>query len=54
MDFSKLLGSCVAFFAVASVVFGHLAFRESVPRTTWLGLAVVLVGSGIMEWSGRG
>ena len=45
LDFSKLLGAYVGFFAMTSVLFGRLVFGERIPRTTWTGLAIVLVGS---------
>ena len=49
-DFSKLLGTYVAFFALASVAFGRLVFRDPLPLSTWIGLAVVMIGSGIIQW----
>jgi small multidrug resistance family-3 protein len=53
IDFSRLLGAYVGIFAVVSVLVGRLAFSESIPRTTWIGLAVILVGSAIIHWGGR-
>ena len=50
IDFSKLLATYVAFFAVVSVVFGRLLFRETVPLSTWFGLSVILVGSAIVQF----
>src|ERR1043166_2787961 len=38
IDFSKLLATYVAFFALASVVFGRVAFGETIPLSTWIGL----------------
>jgi small multidrug resistance family-3 protein len=49
MDFSKLLGTYVAFFAVVSVLFGRFAFGDVVPMSTWLGLAVIVAGSAIIQ-----
>ncbi len=49
MDFSKLLGTYVAFFAVVSVLFGRLVFAEVVPISTWIGLAVIVLGSFIIQ-----
>jgi drug/metabolite transporter superfamily protein YnfA len=49
-DFSKLLGTYVAFFALASVAFGRLVFRHPLPLSAWIGLAVVMIGSGIIQW----
>jgi small multidrug resistance family-3 protein len=50
--FSKLLGAYVALFALASVAFGRLAFREEVATSTWVGLAVVLLGGAIIQFGG--
>ena len=52
MDFSKLLGSYVAFFAIASVAVGRIAFGDPLPGSTWLGLAVILTGSAILQAGG--
>ena len=49
-DFSKAFGTYVAFFALASVAFGRLVFRDPLPWSTWVGLAMVMIGSGIMKW----
>jgi small multidrug resistance family-3 protein len=52
VDFSKLLATYVAFFAIVSVVFGKVVFRDEVPLSTWLGLAVILAGSAIVQFGG--
>lgn len=52
-DFSKLLGAYVAFFALTSVICGRVIFRESVPVSTWIGLAVIMLG-GLIIQCGRG
>jgi small multidrug resistance family-3 protein len=49
LDFSRLLGAYVGIFAVVSVAVGRLAFHEVVPASTWIGLAVILVGSAIIH-----
>jgi small multidrug resistance family-3 protein len=49
MDFSKLLGTYVAFFAVVSVAFGKIAFGDVIPISTWIGLAVIVLGSAIIQ-----
>lgn len=49
LDFSKLLGAYIGFFAVASVCAGRFIFRDAVPATTWVGLAVILAGSLIIH-----
>ena len=52
LDFSRMLGTYVGIFALASVLIGWLVFHDAVPVRTWLGLAVVLCGSLIIQ-SGR-
>jgi drug/metabolite transporter superfamily protein YnfA len=49
MDFSKLLGTYVGFFAVVSVLCGRFLFKDTVARSTWVGLAVILVGCLIIQ-----
>jgi drug/metabolite transporter superfamily protein YnfA len=49
-DFSKLLGAYVAIFALVSVLFGRFVFRESIPSTTWIGLAVIVGGAMIIQF----
>ncbi|MBI2825913.1 MAG: hypothetical protein HYX69_14605 [Planctomycetia bacterium] len=43
-DFSRLLGVYVALFAVVSVLAGRFLFEESVPLSTWIGLAIIVLG----------
>ncbi len=50
VDFSRLLGAYVGVFALVSVLIGRFFFRDAVPTSTWLGLAVVLVGSLIIHF----
>ncbi|HVV17233.1 MAG TPA: hypothetical protein VHH90_08530 [Polyangia bacterium] len=49
LDFSKLLGAYVGFFAVVSVCTGRFLFHDLIPPTTWIGLAVILAGSLIIH-----
>jgi drug/metabolite transporter superfamily protein YnfA len=49
LDFSRLLGAYVGIFAIVSVVVGRLMFNDQVPVSTWIGLAVILVGSMIIH-----
>ena len=51
LDFSRLLGVYVGLFALVSVLFGKLVFGEPIPNATWLGLAIVLVGSAVIQWA---
>ncbi|MGZ6142225.1 MAG: hypothetical protein ACXWLM_02750 [Myxococcales bacterium] len=53
IDFSRLLGAYVGFFAAVSVLFGLFVFRDRIPLSTWTGLAVILAGSLIIHF-GRG
>jgi small multidrug resistance family-3 protein len=49
-DFSKLLGAYVAVFAVVSVLCGLLAFKETVPISTWAGLGLIVVGALVIQF----
>ena len=49
LDFSKLLGAYVGFFAVVSVGTGRFVFHDVIPASTWIGLAVILAGSLIIH-----
>jgi small multidrug resistance family-3 protein len=49
-DFSRLLGVYVAVFAVVSVLAGRIVFGESVPISTWLGLAIIVVGGLVIQF----
>ena len=48
-DFSRLIGVYVGFFALVSVLVGRMVFKESIPSTTWLGLALILVGGAVIQ-----
>jgi len=48
-DFSRLLGVYVAIFAVISVCTGRFLFKEVVPVSTWLGLAIIVVGGTVIQ-----
>ncbi len=48
-DFSRLLGIYVAVFAVVSVLAGRFVFRETIPPSTWLGLAIIAVGGAVIQ-----
>jgi drug/metabolite transporter superfamily protein YnfA len=49
-DFSRLLGVYVAVFAAVAVLAGRFVFGETVPITTWTGLAVVIAGGLIIQF----
>ncbi len=48
-DFSRLLGVYVAVFAVVSVLAGRFVFRETIPASTWLGLAIIVAGGAVIQ-----
>ena len=48
-DFSRLLGVYVAVFAVISVLTGRFVFKETIPVTTWLGLAIIVIGGAVIQ-----
>lgn len=48
-DFSRLLGSYVAVFALASVLVGRFGFREPVPASTWAGLGLIVLGGLVIQ-----
>jgi drug/metabolite transporter superfamily protein YnfA len=48
-DFSRLLGVYVAVFAVVSVLTGRFVFKETVPPSTWIGLAIIVVGGAVIQ-----
>ena len=50
MDFSKLLGAYVAFFALVSILCGRYIFRESIPASTWLGLVLIVIGGLVIQF----
>lgn len=49
-DFSKLLGVYVAVFALVSIVCGRFVFGETIPNSTWLGLAIIVAGGLVIQF----
>ena len=49
-DFSRLLGVYIAFFAVVSVLFGRFVFAETIPNSTWCGLAFIVLGGALIQF----
>jgi len=49
-DFSRLLGVYVAVFALVSVMCGRFVFGESVPNSTWAGLAIIMAGGMVIQF----
>jgi small multidrug resistance family-3 protein len=52
-DFSKMLGVYVAFFAFGSIMFGRFAFREHIPTSTWVGMAIIIMGGLIIQFGSK-
>jgi small multidrug resistance family-3 protein len=52
-DFSRLLGVYVAFFALVSVLCGRYVFRESIPVSTWFGVALIIVGGLVIQFGNQ-
>ncbi|HVM62669.1 MAG TPA: hypothetical protein VMV72_17540 [Verrucomicrobiae bacterium] len=52
-DFSRLIGAYVGFFVLVSVFVGRIVFRETVPWTTWLGLALIVAGGMVIQFGQR-
>ena len=52
-DFSKLLGVYVAVFAIVSVLAGRFGFKDVVPQSTWLGLALIVAGGLVIQFGQR-
>lgn len=53
LDFSRMLGIYVGVFTIVSVAAGRFVFGDRVPVTTWLGVAVILLGSAIIHFGAR-
>ena len=49
-DFSRLLGVYVAIFAAVSVLTGRFIFHENIASTTWLGLAIIVLGGLVIQF----
>ncbi len=52
-DFSRLLGVYVAVFAAMSVLFGRFVFGEAIPKTTWIGLLIIVGGAAVIQFGDR-
>ena len=52
-DFARMLGVYVAVFALVSVLFGKFIFKEVIPTSTWIGLAVIMAGGLIIQYGPR-
>ena len=52
-DFSRLLGVYVGFFALVSILFGKFVLGETISPSTWLGLALILLGGVVIQFGHR-
>ena len=52
-DFSKLLGVYVAVFALVSILFARIVFKEHISGATWTGLALIVAGGIIIQFGDR-
>ena len=52
-DFSKLLGVYVCVFAFISILAGRFYFKELIPASTWIGLAIIIVGGMVIQFGSR-
>ena len=52
-DFSKLLGVYVCVFALVSILFGRFVFKELIPVSTWIGLAIIIIGGAVIQFGTR-
>ncbi len=53
LDFSRLMGTYVAVFALLGVLVGRFAFHEPITTPTWAGMGLIVVGGLVIQW-GRG
>jgi drug/metabolite transporter superfamily protein YnfA len=49
-DFARLLGVYVSVFAVISLFFGWVIFKETIPFPTWVGLGLIVAGGLIIQF----
>ena len=50
LDFSRLLGIYVAVFALVSVLAGRFYFGETIAPSTWIGLAIIILGGLVIQF----
>ena len=53
LDFSRLLGAYVGWFAIVSMLFGRSFFGDRLTLTTYIGLVLVLSGSLVIQIGSR-
>ena len=52
-DFSRLLGTYIAVFAVVAILVGRFWFGDSIPSSTWFGLALIVLGAVVIQLGSR-
>jgi len=52
-DFSRLLGVYVCVFAFVSILAGRFVFKELIPVSTWIGLAIIIIGGAVIQFGNR-
>jgi drug/metabolite transporter superfamily protein YnfA len=52
-DFSRLLGVYIAVFAVVSILWGRFVFKENIQISTWIGLAIIVVGGLVIQFGSK-
>jgi drug/metabolite transporter superfamily protein YnfA len=48
-NFSKIFGVYVGAFALVAILFGKFLFREQIPLSTWIGLAIIISGGLVIQ-----
>ncbi|MFZ0505489.1 MAG: hypothetical protein WAM44_17350 [Chthoniobacterales bacterium] len=49
-SFAKIFGVYVGAFALVAVLFGKFLFREQIPLSTWIGLAIIVTGGLVIQF----
>jgi drug/metabolite transporter superfamily protein YnfA len=49
-NFSKIFGVYVGAFALVAILFGKFLFREQIPLSTWIGLAIIISGGMVIQF----
>jgi len=49
-NFSKIFGVYVGAFALVAILFGKFVFREQIPISTWVGLAIIIAGGLVIQF----
>jgi small multidrug resistance family-3 protein len=52
-NFAKIFGVYVGAFALVAVLFGKFLFREQIPLSTWIGLAIIISGGMVIQFGDK-